>query len=373
MRLFLLAFLLVYALMHLLVWWGCRPLFGGSRLFQATLLGWFLLMLFAPALTRLLEQSGSGTAAVAMAWTGYLWMGFLWLAFSLFFALGLWNGAVWLAGTVNPVLRGWTLAGPRPAAVALGVVAVAGLWAFFEARHLGVETVRLEVAGLPAERDRVRIVQISDLHLGLLNHRPLLQEVIDRTRALAPDLVVVTGDLLDAQPDHLDGLAPLWRELTPPLGKFAVAGNHEVYAGKAHALAFLREGGFEVLHNRRTEVAGIQLAGVPDPAWGDSRPDAEILAGADPRRLLILLKHRPLVDPAAVGRFTLQLSGHTHRGQIFPFNLLTGLAYPRQDGLYRLADGCWLYTSRGTGSWGPPMRLFSPPELTVIELAKRKE
>jgi len=116
-------------------------------------------------------------------------------------------------------------------------------------------------------------------------------------------------------------------------------------------------------------VEGIQVAGVPDPAWGASRGETALLANTDPRQLTVLLKHRPWVEAPAIGRFTLQLSGHAHRGQIFPFTLLTGVAYPRQDGLYLLGRECWLYTSRGTGSWGPPMRLLSPPELTLIELS----
>ena len=116
------------------------------------------------------------------------------------------------------------------------------------------------------------------------------------------------------------------------------------------------------------EMPGLRLAGVPDPAWGARQEEAQVLGTAAPGDTTILLKHRPWIEAAAIGRFTLQLSGHAHRGQLFPFNLLTGLAYPMQDGLYRLDQGSWLYTSRGTGCWGPPMRLFSPPEITLIEL-----
>jgi hypothetical protein len=305
---------------------------------------------------------------VGVAWLGYLWMGFLWLAFALFTALAAWNGSVRLAGRRFPVLQRWTLYGPRPALFVLLLVLVTGTWAFFEARQLHTETVRLTVSTLPPGRAQLRIVQISDLHLGLINHEPLLREVIARTDALQPDLVVVTGDLLDAQPDHLEGLAPLWGELQPPLGKFAVVGNHEVYAGREHSLRFLAAAGFRTLIDELVAVEGIQIVGVPDPAWGTSRGETALLAAADPTRLTLLLKHRPWIEESAIGRFTLQLSGHAHRGQIFPFTLITGLAYPRQDGLYRLGRECWLYTSRGTGSWGPPMRLLSPPEITVIEL-----
>ncbi|NJC88915.1 MAG: metallophosphoesterase [Desulfuromonas sp.] len=369
MTLFAISFLLIYALMHLMVWLGVRSLIPADRRLRIGLAVFGAMMIVAPVLTRLLERADFETGARAMAWIGYLWMGFLWLAFALFTAQGAWNGMVRIVGRFRPGLRGWLLVGPRPALFSLSVVALAGTWAFFEAAQPRVERVQLTVANLPAERPRVRIVQISDLHLGLINRGDLLGRVVDQVRQLHPDLLVVTGDLLDAQRNHLEGLTDPWRELSPPLGKFAVVGNHEVYAGRSNSLEYLEAAGFRVLINEVVAVGGIQLAGVPDPAWGEQKGDAEVLKAADPARPTILLKHRPWVEPAAVDRFILQLSGHAHRGQIFPFNFITGLAYPMQDGLYRLAGGNWLYTSRGTGSWGPPMRLFAPPELTLIELA----
>jgi len=368
MLLFFLFFLLIYSSMHLLVWWGLRPLLPSGRNMRLLLLGWSVLMVAAPPLTRLLERVGFGEAAEVTAWIGYLWMGFLWLAFALFTALAAWNGLTRLGGLRFPEVKRWALYGPGPALFVLFLVGVTGTWSFFEARHLRIETVQLQVDNLPPGRERLRIVQISDLHLGLINHEPLLKEVIARTSTLQPDLVAVTGDLLDAQPDHLEGLAPLWRELQPPLGKFAVVGNHEAYAGREQSLAFFADAGFRTLIDEMVSTGGIQIAGIPDPAWGESRGEAALLAAANPAQLTLLLKHRPWIEPTALGRFTLQLSGHAHRGQIFPFTLITALAYPLQDGLYRLAQSSWLYTSRGTGSWGPPMRLLSPPELTLIEL-----
>lgn len=369
MALFVVSFLLIYTLMHLLVWWGVRPLLPAGRRLRTALAVWGALMILAPMLTRLLERLELDIAARSLAWIGYLWMGFLWLAFAMFTAQGAWNGAMRVGSRFRPALRNWLMAGPRPAIFSLTVVVIAGTWAFFEARQIRTERVSLIVAGLPADRPPLRIVQISDLHLGLINREAILDEVIVKAQGLRPDLLVVTGDLLDAQRNHLEGLAEPWNRLTPPLGKFAVAGNHEVYAGRDNSLDYLRAAGFRVLSNEVATAGAVQLAGVPDPAWGEQMGDARVLAAADPRRPTILLKHRPWVETAALGRFTLQLSGHAHRGQLFPFNLLTGLAYPMQDGLYRLEGGSWLYTSRGTGSWGPPMRLFAPPEITLIELA----
>jgi predicted MPP superfamily phosphohydrolase len=369
MTLFAILFLLVYILMHLLVWLGIRPLVPDDRRLRAGLAVFGAVMIVAPILTRLLERVGIEMAARAMAWIGYLWMGFLWLAFALFTAQGLWNGGVRLAGRYRPALRSWLLVGRQPALLALMTVVIAGTWAFFEAGDLQIERISLRTAKLPPAQSRLRIVQVSDLHLGLINRGAVLSRVIEQIQQLRPDLLVVTGDLLDAQRNHLDGLTEPWRQLSPPLGKFAVTGNHEVYAGRENSLDFLHAAGFRVLTNEVVPVGNIQVAGVPDPAWGEQKEDVQVLAAADPQRPTIFLKHRPWVEATALGRFTLQLSGHAHRGQIFPFNLITGLAYPMQDGLYQLGSNSWLYTSRGTGSWGPPMRLFSPPEITLIELA----
>jgi hypothetical protein len=369
MTLFALSFLVIYSLMHLLVWWGVRPLVPADRRLRGALAAWAVAMILAPLLTRLLERAELDPLARALAWIGYLWMGFVWLAFALFTAQGAWNGLVRIGGRLRPAVCGWVLAGRRPALFVLTAVVIAGTWSFYEARQLRIETVRLAVAGLPPDRPPLRIVQVSDLHLGLINRDAVLTEVIARIDRLRPDLLVVTGDLLDAQRNHLAGLAEPWQMLTPPLGKFAVTGNHEVYAGRDNSLAYFQTAGFQVLTNQVVTTGGIQVAGVPDPAWRERQPDARVLEGADPQLPTILLKHRPWVEADAVGRFTLQLSGHAHRGQLFPFTLLTWLAYPMQDGLYRLGKGSWLYTSRGTGTWGPPMRLFSPPEITLIELA----
>jgi hypothetical protein len=368
MTLFVLTFLLIYTLMHLLVWWGIRPLVPAAWRLRASLGAWSVLMILAPILARLLERAEFDAAARGAAWIGYLWMGFLWLAFALFTAQGGWNGLVWLGSRRWPALRNWQLVGRNPALLAVTTVALAGTWAFFEARQLQVEEVRLTVPQLPAELSPLRIVQVSDLHLGLINREPLLATVIEQVKRLRPDLLVVTGDLLDAQPNHLADLVDPWLEVAPPLGKFAVVGNHEAYVGHSHSLDYLQAAGFRTLLDDLVTVNEIAIAGVTDPAWGERASDSTTLAAAVPGRVTILLKHRPWVETTALERFTVQLSGHAHRGQIFPFNFLTGVAYPLQDGLYRLGEASWLYTSRGTGTWGPPVRFLAPPEVTLITL-----
>ncbi|PLX90066.1 MAG: metallophosphoesterase, partial [Desulfuromonas sp.] len=368
MLLFIALFLSIYGLMHLMVWWGLRPLLPTGKKARILLLCWVGGMIIAPILTRLLERLDLPLAARLWAWVGYLWMGFLWLAFALFVAQALWNGLVLLIGRKVTPVAGWMLRGQRVTLFIVLVVLCAGTYAFFEARWLHTEHVVLESPLLPANRPKLRIVQISDVHLGLLNRETQLAAILREVSRLQPDLLAATGDILDAGANHLEGLTEFWQAVNPPLGKFAVIGNHEIYAGIDQSIAFFEEAGFVVLSNRLVETGGIQVAGVIDPARQTSPNDALALTTARPDSFTLYLKHRPWVAEESLGRFNLQLSGHTHRGQIFPFNLVTALAYPRQDGLYLLENDSHLYTSRGTGCWGPPMRLFSPPEITVIDI-----
>jgi hypothetical protein len=372
MSLFLITFLTIYGAMHALVFWGVHPLLAGHRALPSLTASWMGLMVIAPVLVRLLDRAGLALPARALAWVGYSWMGFLFLAFTLFALFALWH---LLAIGLAKLAPGWPLLTPhRPAGAALVLLAAlaAGLYAFHEAACLQVETVRIPSTKLPPAVERLRLVQVSDLHLGLLHREEVLAPLVARIEELAPDLLVATGDVVDAQISHLEELSALWGRLQPPLGKFAVTGNHEFYAGLGQSLDYLRRSGFTVLRGEAVAMDGtLTIAGVDDPAGRTEPDEVPLLEKTDRRLFTVLLKHRPWVEPRAAALFDLQLSGHAHRGQIFPFNLLTGLFYPMQDGLYPLAGGARLYASRGTGTWGPPMRLLAPPEVTLIEIVRQ--
>jgi predicted MPP superfamily phosphohydrolase len=365
----------VYTAVHALVYWGIRPLLIGHPFVPTLVRVWMALMILAPVAVRVVERTGHELVARALAWVGYSWMGLVFLAFSVFVAIGVWELLAWLLATGLPLLPRFSIHGPQSAAVVLLITLAAGLYGFYEASQLRVETVNLTTSKLGAGTARMRVVQISDLHLGLLHRERVLAPIVSRLKELKPDLLVATGDVVDAQINHLDGLSNLWNEIDPPLGKFAVIGNHEVYAGLGQALDFLHRSGFSVLRNEgRALGAGLTLVGVDDGHAGASPAKEVALLQAQPAgSFTILLKHRPAVAPGAAGRFDLQLSGHAHRGQIFPFQLLTGLANPMQDGLYSLPGGGHLYASRGTGTWGPPMRVLSPPEITVFEITAARK
>jgi predicted MPP superfamily phosphohydrolase len=297
------------------------------------------------------------------AWASYTWMGFLFL----FFCIGL----VFDLGHALATLL--NIHWPLDDAMALrtaGLLALAMLgYGFVEARQIQVEEVNITTPKLAS--GRVTIVQISDLHLGIMLGDGFLGRVLAKLREIKPDIVVATGDIVDGQGDDLDALARHFQTYAPPLGAYAVIGNHENYAGLEDSLRFLRSAGFTVLRGESVAAGGILLAGVDDPSVASSGQHAMLdagkaLASATRNDFIVLLKHQPVVD--GVTPFDLQLSGHIHGGQIFPFVYLTRLVYGVNTGLTELADGRRLYVSRGAGTWGPPIRLLAPPEIALITI-----
>jgi hypothetical protein len=369
MSLFLVSFISIYAAMHLLVWRGIRPLLPEHPLTVPLAIAWAGLMICAPAAIRILERNDWENTARAVAWCGYTWLGFLFLAFCGFVVTTAWDLVVSLLGRWLPLWSTFTVYGAKSAVLILGLTLALGSYALFEASQVRVEEVRIASPHLPPALNGLRIVQISDLHLGLIHRHATLDKNAAMIRALRPDLLVATGDIVDAQINHLSGLSDLLSQIPTPLGKYAVTGNHEVYAGLPAALDFIRSCGFQILRNQsETLRPGFTLVGVDDPAARNSVVETELLLPAQAAGFVLLLKHRPVIAPGSSGHFDLQLSGHAHRGQLAPFNLLTALEYPLQNGLHRIAERSFLYASRGTGTWGPPMRLLSPPEITLITL-----
>ena len=188
-----------------------------------------------------------------------------------------------------------------------------------------------------------------------------------------PDILVATGDLVDGMAPHLNHLSGLISARDFPLGKFAITGNHEFYAGLEGSIDFHQSSGFRMLRQEAVEVGEhLLIAGVDDPAGiyrgGGSMLDENAALPEETDRFVLLLKHQPEAAPGSLGRFDLQLSGHTHKGQIYPFYHLVKRRYPMIAGLYDVGKGSQVYVNRGTGTWGPPLRFFSPPEVTIIKL-----
>ncbi len=369
MTIFVLIFLSLYTGLHAVILWGIMPLIKGRAAIIAACCLWMALMILCPVAVRMLEHRGYESAAYALALVGFTWMGFAFVAFSVFAVLGVWEMAAWVIGKASAAMPPLSLRNPVFTAGVLAFTVFAAAYGVYEASNIRVERVVITTPKLAPGSPSITIAQVSDMHLGLLRGKRELADVVAMLKELNPDMIAATGDTVDAQPDHLSTISHLWLEIDPPLGKFAVTGNHEYYAGLEESLLFLENSGFTMLRSRGMAVGDrLNIAGVDDPAGGFPGDDVQTLSRLDAARYTVLLKHRPTVTDAAAAMFDLQLSGHSHRGQIFPFNFLTAMQYPMQDGLYTLPTGSRLYTSRGTGTWGPPMRILSPPEITIFEI-----
>jgi len=376
MKAFLLVFFLVYGGAHLYVFGRAKKALAFGLRPGLLLLLFMALMVAAPVLVRLAEQQGHELAARILAWTGFGWMGIVFLTFSACLVVDLaaltllpfrWAGLPLPAGL-------WTAGLFRGLAAAIAVIAVYGA---FEAWNIRTEELTIETSKIPADAPPLTIVQISDVHIGLIVGPRRIEKILRAVEEAKPDLLVSTGDFVDGQMDNLDNLADLFGRIDPPYGKYAVTGNHEYYAGLDHALVFTERAGFKFLRGESAAVTEhLRLAGVDDSQgehFGGIQGPAEkdLLAPLPREQFTVLLKHRPLVDPRSCGVVDLQLSGHTHKGQIFPFGLVTKLFVPVNSGTRRLEGGCTVHVSRGTGTWGPPLRFLSPPMITVIRLVGR--
>lgn len=377
MSLFLINFLLIYGAAHAYFLLRLLRAFPQLQDWWPVPAGWCLLMVAAPVMVRLLEKQGQTVLATVVAYIGYCWMGLLFIFISLSLLFELIRCLRWSAHFFL-LLPELSLLAPRPFfVICFSLAAVISCYGFFEARTLKIEHVTVSTPKLPKGTPKVRIVQISDQHVGLIVGVRQVQQLVHAIKGLKPELVVATGDILDGHSGHFDGVSQVFRTLSPPLGKFAVFGNHEYYGGIGMSRRFLEQSGFQVLRNQSLLVGQhLALLGVDDPAamrFGQFQKDDEsvLLASIPHDRFVLLLKHRPVMAQGSAGLFDLQLSGHVHKGQIFPFNLLTWLSFPVRAGMNHVAGGSMLYVSRGSGTWGPPIRFLAPPELTVIDLVPR--
>ncbi|MFD4899672.1 metallophosphoesterase [Streptomyces sp. NPDC058411] len=257
-------------------------------------------------------------------------------------------------------------------AAALAGLGTVGLGTYGVLRGPRTKRITVRLAGLPRSAHGFRIAMVSDIHLGPILGRAHTRRVVDAINATNPDLVAVVGDLVDGSVADLGPAAEPLAGLEARHGSYFVTGNHEYFSGAAEWVDHVRELGLHPLENARVEIAGFDLAGVNDVA-GESEgqgPDfARALGDRDRGRASVLLAHQPVViDDAVEYGVGLQLSGHTHGGQLWPGNLVAELANPTVAGYERYGD-TQLYVSRGAGAWGPPVRVGAPSDITVVELA----
>ncbi|MET0542143.1 MAG: metallophosphoesterase [Variovorax sp.] len=380
---------LLTTLLHLYIGMRLLPVLTGfTRLWPLV-----LLLLIVSAITMPLPFIGMRSAARpvsdAWKWVGLISMGW----FSSMFVLTLARDAgllsTWIVAAVGGLPIDWPLASAWSAAAVPLLATCTSVIGFFNARRTaGVRRVDVPIAGLPAALEGFTIAQLSDIHVGPTIRRGYIHRIVEAVNKLGADVVAITGDLVDGTVAELrDHIAPLGG-LRARHGTFVVTGNHEYYAGAAAWVAELRRIGLRVLLNEhvvlRQDAPGrstgdseaLVLAGVTDFTAGHfdaaqaSDPEGALAGAPTGSTTRVLLAHQPRSAPAAADAgYQLQLSGHTHGGQFFPWNLFVPLQQPFTAGLHRLRD-MWVYTSRGTGYWGPPKRFGAPSEITLLRLVR---
>lgn len=369
--------LAVLIVVHLYIGWRLWPGFDTSPWTLGGLVGALCLTLLAIPLSMFTRAIHRQPLADRLAWGGFLIMGF----FSSLFVLTLARDLLIAAITLLNVDALTSMKALVQSARAVPVLAVlATLVGYANARRLpSVVEVRVPIRDLPPPFEGLTLAQISDLHVGPTIKSDYVRRVVERTNGLKADIITVTGDVVDGRVSDLaPHTAPLG-ELAAPLGVFAVTGNHEYYSGADAWVEEYRRLGLRVLMNEHVvierEGARLVVAGVTDytahhfDTAQRSDPQAS-LAGAPQAQAKLLLAHQPLsADAAARAGFHLQLSGHTHGGQFWPWNLFVPLQQPYTAGLHKHGD-LWVYISRGTGYWGPPKRLGAPSEITHLRLTR---
>ncbi|MGK5697961.1 metallophosphoesterase, partial [Streptomyces sp. URMC 128] len=260
-------------------------------------------------------------------------------------------------------------------AAAAAAVGTVGYGTYGVLRGPKVKRVTVPLAKLPRAAHGYRIAVVSDVHLGPVLGRGFAQQVVDTINATQPDLIAVVGDLVDGSVKDLGPAAAPLAQLKARHGSYFVTGNHEYFSGAEQWVEEVRRLGLVPLENARREMPYFDLAGVNDVAGEDEGqgPDyARALGDRDTARACVLLAHQPVqIHDAVEHGVDLQLSGHTHGGQLWPGNLVAAAANPTLAGLERYGD-TQLYVSRGAGAWGPPTRVGAPSDITLIELASQQ-
>jgi len=291
-----------------------------------------------------------------------VWLGML--SFNLMAAV-----ACWVAlGAVKAL--GLPVSTQAIAYTFFGLALAAGLYGIMNAAWTRVTRVSVTLPNLPESwRGRVAAL-VSDTHLGHVRGEGFLRRIVSTLNLLEPDVVFITGDMFDGQKADLAGLALLWSDLTAPLGSYFIAGNHDGFTGHARHIAAIENSGVRVLNNEKVELDGMQLLGVHYHDSVDPRRFKSILQAAevDRDRASILLTHAPQgLRISEEEGISLQLAGHTHGSQIFPFTWIVSRVWgPFAYGLKRLGN-LLVYTSSGAGTWGPPMRVGTIPEIVLIQ------
>jgi uncharacterized protein len=374
---FLAVFLTLYGLLHYYFYRKVVHAFNMGLWGHMLLILVLCLLLFSPIILELIEKTQISILKTVLAYAGYFWMGIIFLFFSINIFVDIYRAVIYFSSRIfSPVLLRYVPENKVIFIVVLLIIGAINIYGWFEAADIRVEKIGFRTSKLPPDIKSFRVVQISDIHFSATNGAVLARKIMKMLKDLNPDLIVSSGDLVDRGLNDKGYVERLFAGLDAPYGKFGTTGNHEFIAGIEQATEFTKKAGFKLMRNEVATVGGfLDIAAIDDPAgktFGGEQPisESKVLESLNPGRLRIFLKHQPRVQKDSIGKFELQLSGHTHKGQIYPFTVVVSLFYNYMNGLFDLGKGSSLYVSRGTGTWGPPIRFLTFPEMTVIEFTQ---
>lgn len=375
MKIFIIVYFIVYGSMNCYLLRMCQSGLNLDGKMRFTMIALATFMVLCPIFIRLLDKHQADFIAVLLAYPVYLWMAFVLLFITTHLCLTLYSCVIKGISTILSYNVN-ALALSKQSIVIVAVIAslIIIVYGYINAMNIQTNKIVIKTPKVPANAKTIRVVHISDLHIGLIIRGKRLKKVIAAIKQAKPDILLSTGDFVDTSITDLQNVINMFKAIKPRYGSFAVTGNHEFYAGIEKSVQFTRDAGFKVLRQSAITVEGlINIAGVDDAAGKkfnvahrDLSPDMLMKLPQD--KFTILLNHRPVVNTKLSGLVDLQLSGHTHKGQIFPFSLITHIIYPVTEGKLTDVSGTKLYVSPGTGTWGPPVRFLSTSCITIIEL-----
>jgi hypothetical protein len=369
----------VYVLMNSYIYFRGFSVLSGEGRWVIWLKFMFLAIVLTFPVSVFLRNSSYCALNNVLTIIGSVWVG----AMVYFLLIAFAADIVILAGRVIPIIA-VKLKADRillGRSVFFGSIALVGLIVFFgwvNTLVIRVRPIEVVLPALPKAHNPTTIIYVSDVHLGLIIHERRLATFVEKINAEHPDLIIIGGDLVDESVERLNGMPETLAKLKAPLGVFAVLGNHEFYAGADKAVAFMESAGIRVLRDEVATVPGVvNLVGIDDPTaltFGKKKEASvpALMKERDPGLPTILLFHPPIrVKEYSTTGVDLMLSGHTHHGQMFPINFITGMVYLEDYG-YRRVGPMQLNVSCGLGTWGPPARVFTHPEIVKITLVNGK-
>jgi len=361
--LFFVIYAAIYGLLNYYFYKRIKVFVEGKKSLQSSIKLFQTIMFLAPFMVNLMARTENYTTASLFAYTGYIWM----IVVFFFFLVNL-----IIEIFIKEILKS-NLNQKVTCILTIFTVSFLISYGIFENRNISTEYIELTSTKIPVNIEKVRIIQLSDIHFSSTTGVPFAKKVISLVNQLEPDIIVFTGDFLDPGISDENKIVQLFSNMYAPLGKYAVTGNHEFYTGYKKAIDFVEKCGFKMIRNDNVIINNfLNIVGVDDKSIvrinGKIPNDLKILSRKKDDLYTIFLKHQPTVSDDIKTKFDLMLSGHTHNGQFFPWSLVTTLLFKYHAGLYQLTDNSYIYVTRGVGTWGPPIRILAPPEISIIDI-----